>query len=69
MNTAVFSGSPDKSIRPWPSPVSRQVCLYRPARRATSPAAEGFAEHLAQWMREWQQRRGGAAKTRRPSRR
>lgn len=26
--------------------VMRYVCLYSPARRATSPAAEGFADHL-----------------------
>ena len=27
----------------------RQVCLYQPTRRANSPAAEGFAAHLANW--------------------
>ena len=26
--------------------VMRYVCLYSPARRATSPAAEGFSDHL-----------------------
>lgn len=31
--------------------VMRAVCLYRPARRASSPAAEGFAAALATWMR------------------
>ena len=36
--------------------VMRQVCLYRPAMRVTSPAAEGFAEHLEEWMRGWQRR-------------
>jgi len=40
--------------------VMRQVCLYRPARRATSPAAEGFAEHLEAWLRDWHRQRGSA---------
>lgn len=31
--------------------VVRQVCLYRPARRETSPAAEGFGEALTLWMK------------------
>lgn len=31
----------------------RKVCLYRPLTRALSPAAEGFAEHLAAWMPHW----------------
>ena len=39
--------------------VMRQVCLYRPARRATSPAAQGFEEHLADWLREWHRQRNG----------
>lgn len=30
--------------------VMREVCLYRPARRVTSPAAEGFAEALSAWL-------------------
>lgn len=30
--------------------VTRQVCLYRPARRALSPAGEAFAEHLRTWL-------------------
>ncbi|RQR24615.1 hypothetical protein DIE22_36135 [Burkholderia sp. Bp9142] len=30
--------------------IVRQVWLYRPARRLSSPAAEGFAEHLAAWI-------------------
>jgi len=46
--------------------VMRQVCLYRSARRAASPAAEGFAEHLEQWLRAWHRQRGGAARRRRP---
>lgn len=33
----------------------RTVCLYRPAARASSPAAEGFAEHLAGWIKSWGQ--------------
>lgn len=31
--------------------VVRQVCLYRPLRRVTSPAAAGFAEALEKWMK------------------
>lgn len=31
----------------------RKVCLYRPAARTMSPAAEGFAEHLAAWLPRW----------------
>jgi DNA-binding transcriptional LysR family regulator len=31
----------------------RKVCLYIPAARALSPAAEGFAEFLASWIRRW----------------
>ncbi|MEI7444350.1 MAG: LysR family transcriptional regulator [Burkholderiales bacterium] len=31
----------------------RKVCMYRRANRAPSPAAEGFAEHLAQWLPRW----------------
>ena len=31
----------------------RKVCLYRPVARALSPAAEGFAEHLENWMPQW----------------
>ncbi len=31
--------------------VVRHVCLYRPLRRVTSPAAEGFAAALEQWMK------------------
>lgn len=33
--------------------VLRRMCLYRPARRVTSPAAEGFAEMLSAWMKRW----------------
>lgn len=29
---------------------TRQVCLYRPARRPSSAAAEAFAGHLADWV-------------------
>lgn len=35
----------------------RQVCLYRAAARVLSPAAEGFAEHLADWLPGWNRRR------------
>ncbi|MDZ4187671.1 MAG: LysR family transcriptional regulator [Hydrogenophaga sp.] len=31
----------------------RKVCLYKPTLRTLSPAAEGFAEHLSQWLPEW----------------
>lgn len=31
----------------------RKVCLYAPAARALSPAAEGFAEFLGDWVRRW----------------
>ncbi len=31
----------------------RKVCLYRPVTRTLSPAAEGFAEHLATFMQRW----------------
>ncbi|MCU0925010.1 MAG: LysR substrate-binding domain-containing protein, partial [Hydrogenophaga sp.] len=31
----------------------RKVCLYKPTTRSLSPAAEGFAEHLAQWLPTW----------------
>jgi len=37
----------------------RTVCLYRPTVRALSPAAEGFAEHLAQWLSGWVEGRSG----------
>jgi len=36
--------------------VMRQVCLYRPASRAIPPAAEGFAEFLDPWLRDWGRR-------------
>lgn len=29
----------------------RQVCLYQPSQRVTSPAAEGFSEHMIGWLR------------------
>ncbi len=31
----------------------RTVCLYRSAARSPSPAAQGFAEHLALWLPRW----------------
>lgn len=31
----------------------RKVCLYRPLNRGLSPAAEGFAAHLADWLARW----------------
>ena len=32
----------------------RQVCIYRPTARSLPPAAEAFAEFLADWLRAWQ---------------
>jgi DNA-binding transcriptional LysR family regulator len=32
----------------------RKVCLYAPAVRTRSPAAEGFGEFLAGWIKSWQ---------------
>jgi DNA-binding transcriptional LysR family regulator len=31
----------------------RKVCLFLPTTRALSPAADGFAEHLAEWLGPW----------------
>ncbi|TAK54927.1 MAG: LysR family transcriptional regulator [Gammaproteobacteria bacterium] len=31
----------------------RRVCLYRSMGRALSPAAQGFAEHLRDWLPRW----------------
>nr|WP_145547324.1 LysR family transcriptional regulator [Variovorax boronicumulans] len=31
----------------------RSVCLYRHTTRAASPATQGFAEHLTQWLPQW----------------
>jgi DNA-binding transcriptional LysR family regulator len=33
--------------------VVRQVCLYTPLNRTSSPASEGFREHLASWLVDW----------------
>lgn len=35
----------------------RKVCLYSPAIRALSPAADGFAGFLAEWLKRWSARR------------
>lgn len=43
----------------------RQVCLYRPAARALPPAAEAFAEFLADWLRRWH---AAASRPRQPRR-
>ena len=32
----------------------RHVCVYRSTARAVSPAAEGFAEFLLDWLKRWQ---------------
>lgn len=37
----------------------RHVCVYRPVARAVSPAAEGFAEFLLGWLKEWEPERTG----------
>lgn len=31
----------------------RKVCLYRSVARAASPAAEGFADYLVDWLPQW----------------
>lgn len=36
----------------------RTVCLYRSTVRTLPPAAEGFADHLLQWLPGWQKRDG-----------
>ncbi len=46
----------------------RKVCLYRPLARAGSPAAEGFAEFLADWMPRWHQQRSTGGRSRRARR-
>lgn len=38
--------------------VMRQVCLYRPIRRVTSPAAEGFAQALCDLLRQQRTTKG-----------
>lgn len=35
----------------------REVCVYRPAARATTPAAQALAEHLSAWLRQWRAER------------
>jgi DNA-binding transcriptional LysR family regulator len=34
----------------------REVCVYRPSARSTTPAAEGLADHLREWLPAWRQR-------------
>lgn len=41
----------------------RHVSVYRPTARALSPAAEGFAEFLVQWLKKWQPEKGRQAWT------
>jgi hypothetical protein len=31
----------------------RHISIYRPTARAFSPAAEGFAEYLLGWLKNW----------------
>jgi DNA-binding transcriptional LysR family regulator len=40
----------------------RTVCLYKPVARSLSPAAEGFAQHLAAWLPGWGLKRSTTAK-------
>jgi DNA-binding transcriptional LysR family regulator len=42
--------------------VIRQVSIYRPTQRAVPPAAEAFAEFLAEWLVKWH---GGAPRAKR----
>lgn len=42
----------------------RKVCLYRAKSRALSPAAEGFADHLRQWLPRWSRGRDAGARQR-----
>ncbi len=42
----------------------RKVCLYRPLLRTLSPAATGFAEHLAAWLGRWPEARPHGARAR-----
>jgi DNA-binding transcriptional LysR family regulator len=37
--------------------VIRKVCLYRSKIRQATPAAEGFAIHLAEWLPRWAEKR------------
>jgi DNA-binding transcriptional LysR family regulator len=37
----------------------RHISVYRPTVRSISPAAEGFAEFLVQWLKMWQPERAG----------
>jgi DNA-binding transcriptional LysR family regulator len=37
----------------------RKVCLYRPAARTLSPATEGFAAFLSDWLVRWHAARAG----------
>lgn len=41
----------------------RTVCLYRPVARALSPAADGFARYLADWLGNWPYARSPAPAT------
>jgi hypothetical protein len=44
----------------------RKVCLYRPLTRSSSPATDGFAEFLTDWIQRWHAQRPPAR--RRPGR-
>jgi len=41
----------------------RTVCLYLPQQPSLSPAAQGFAEHLAKWLAHWHDRSKTSGKT------
>lgn len=46
----------------------RQVCLYQPASRMPSPATQGFAEYLSDWLVRWhvgREKRGPARSAKR----
>ncbi len=47
----------------------RKVCLYQPASRPLSPAAQGFAEHLMQWLPQWPADAAGSSRPPQPARR
>ena len=54
---AAFARSIDLVSRRVVDPETvRKVCLYRSNARTASPAIEGFAEHLEQWLSRWPER-------------
>jgi DNA-binding transcriptional LysR family regulator len=55
-----------KMLRVLDPETVRSVCLYRSHSRALSPAAEGFAEHLAAWLPGWPHDAGARPESRPP---